>query len=31
MRTLLISTLLLSGLLASPAQAKLKVFACEPE
>jgi zinc/manganese transport system substrate-binding protein len=31
MKTLLISTLLLSGLLASPAQAKLKVFACEPE
>jgi zinc/manganese transport system substrate-binding protein len=31
MKTLLISTWLLSGLLASPAQAKLKVFACEPE
>jgi zinc/manganese transport system substrate-binding protein len=31
MKTHLLSALLVSGLLASPAQAKLRIFACEPE
>lgn len=31
MKRLIISALLISGLAAAPAQAKLKIFACEPE
>lgn len=31
MKNLIVTTALLAGLLASPVQAKLKVFACEPE
>ena len=31
MKNYLLSALLVSGLVASPAQAKLRIFACEPE